>query len=67
MAAMTVANNLTFGLRSQRLSDHDIAQRLNHALDVTRLAPTGIATPANCPADSSSVSPSRAALLRVRR
>jgi ABC-type Fe3+/spermidine/putrescine transport system ATPase subunit len=36
---MTVANNLTFGLRSQRLSDHDIAQRLNHALDVTRLAP----------------------------
>jgi ABC-type Fe3+/spermidine/putrescine transport system ATPase subunit len=36
---MTVANNLTFGLRSQRLSDQDIAQRLNHALEVTRLAP----------------------------
>ena len=37
---MTVTNSLTFGLRSQRLSDHDIAQRLNHALDVTRLAPS---------------------------
>ncbi|TPN02793.1 ABC transporter ATP-binding protein [Mesorhizobium sp. B2-3-3] len=36
---MTVANNLSFGLRSQRLSDRDIAQRLAHALDVTRLAP----------------------------
>ncbi|TPK89720.1 ABC transporter ATP-binding protein [Mesorhizobium sp. B2-4-12] len=36
---MTVANNLAFGLRSQRLSDRDIAQRLAHALDVTRLAP----------------------------
>ena len=36
---MTVANNLAFGLQSQRLSEQDLAARLNHALEVTRLAP----------------------------
>jgi ABC-type Fe3+/spermidine/putrescine transport system ATPase subunit len=36
---MTVSQNLTFGLRSQRLSDADQASRTEHALEVTRLAP----------------------------
>jgi len=36
---MTVSQNLSFGLQSQRLSETDVAARLDHALDVTRLAP----------------------------
>ncbi|TPK85735.1 ABC transporter ATP-binding protein [Mesorhizobium sp. B2-4-13] len=36
---MTVAGNLAFGLQSQRLSERDVAARLGHALEVTRLAP----------------------------
>jgi len=36
---MTVAGNLAFGLQSQRLPDRDVATRLDHALEVTRLAP----------------------------
>ncbi|MBZ9757312.1 ABC transporter ATP-binding protein [Mesorhizobium sp. ESP6-5] len=36
---MTVAGNLAFGLQSQRLPERDVAARLGHALEVTRLAP----------------------------
>lgn len=36
---MTVAGNLAFGLHSQRLPEREIVARLDHALDVTRLAP----------------------------
>jgi len=35
---MTVAGNLSFGLRAQRLPEQEIAVRVGHALDVTRLA-----------------------------
>jgi ABC-type Fe3+/spermidine/putrescine transport system ATPase subunit len=35
---MSVEKNLGFGLKSQRLSQRDVAERLNHALEVTRLA-----------------------------
>ncbi|WP_188080003.1 ABC transporter ATP-binding protein [Neorhizobium sp. P12A] len=36
---MTVSQNLTFGLQSQRLSDAEQTMRAEHALEVTRLAP----------------------------
>ncbi|UCI08233.1 ABC transporter ATP-binding protein [Mesorhizobium sp. B1-1-8] len=36
---MTVAGNLAFGLQSQRLPEREVAARLGHALEVTRLAP----------------------------
>jgi ABC-type Fe3+/spermidine/putrescine transport system ATPase subunit len=36
---MTVAGNLSFGLRAQRLADGEIADRVGHALEVARLAP----------------------------
>ncbi|MFC7397176.1 ABC transporter ATP-binding protein [Chelatococcus sp. GCM10030263] len=36
---MTVSENLGFGLKSQRLPAEEIASRVAHALDVTRLAP----------------------------
>ena len=36
---MTVAGNLSFGLRAQRLAEREVAARLSHALEVTRLAP----------------------------
>ena len=36
---MTVAGNLSFGLRAQRLAEREIAMRVDHALDVARLAP----------------------------
>ncbi|MDG4876645.1 ABC transporter ATP-binding protein [Mesorhizobium sp. WSM4935] len=36
---MTVAGNLSFGLRAQRLAEPEIAARVGHALQVTRLAP----------------------------
>jgi ABC-type Fe3+/spermidine/putrescine transport system ATPase subunit len=36
---MSVAKNLTFGLQSQRLPEMEVAARLNHALEVTRLTP----------------------------
>ncbi|CDX38278.1 Spermidine/putrescine import ATP-binding protein PotA [Mesorhizobium sp. SOD10] len=36
---MTVAGNLSFGLRAQRLAEPEIAARVGHALEVTRLAP----------------------------
>ena len=35
---MTVSQNLSFGLQSQRLPDSDVTARVGHALDVTRLA-----------------------------
>jgi ABC-type Fe3+/spermidine/putrescine transport system ATPase subunit len=35
---MTVAQNLSFGLQSQRLGDAEVAARLDHALEVTRLS-----------------------------
>ena len=35
---MTVAGNLSFGLRAQRLAEPEIAARVGHALEVTRLA-----------------------------
>ena len=35
---MTVDGNLSFGLRAQRLPEQEIAARVGHALDVTRLA-----------------------------
>jgi ABC-type Fe3+/spermidine/putrescine transport system ATPase subunit len=35
---MTVAKNLVFGLQSQRLGADEMARRLDHALDVARLA-----------------------------
>ncbi|UCI26863.1 ABC transporter ATP-binding protein [Mesorhizobium sp. B2-8-5] len=36
---MTVAGNLSFGLRAQRLAEPEIAVRVGHALEVARLAP----------------------------
>ncbi|WP_296745316.1 ABC transporter ATP-binding protein [Mesorhizobium sp.] len=36
---MTVAGNLSFGLRSQRLPEQEVATRVGHALEVTRLSP----------------------------
>jgi ABC-type Fe3+/spermidine/putrescine transport system ATPase subunit len=36
---MSVAKNLSFGLESRRLPAKEIAARMNHALDVTRLGP----------------------------
>jgi ABC-type Fe3+/spermidine/putrescine transport system ATPase subunit len=36
---MTVAGNLSFGLRAQRLAEQEIAVRVGHALEVTRLLP----------------------------
>jgi len=36
---MTVSKNLAFGLESQRLPQQEVAARLAHALEVTRLAP----------------------------
>jgi ABC-type Fe3+/spermidine/putrescine transport system ATPase subunit len=36
---MTVRRNLGFGLKSQRLPEAEIASRVAHALEVTRLAP----------------------------
>ncbi|WP_181177689.1 ABC transporter ATP-binding protein [Mesorhizobium sp. B4-1-1] len=36
---MTVAGNLSFGLRAQRLAEPEIAARVGHALEVARLAP----------------------------
>ncbi|WP_181166868.1 ABC transporter ATP-binding protein [Mesorhizobium sp. B2-8-3] len=36
---MTVAGNLSFGLRAQRLAEAEIAVRVGHALEVARLAP----------------------------
>lgn len=35
---MTVAGNLTFGLKAQRVSSTEAARRVDHALDVTRMA-----------------------------
>ena len=36
---MTVAGNLAFGLKAQRLAEHEVAARVGHALDVARLTP----------------------------
>jgi ABC-type Fe3+/spermidine/putrescine transport system ATPase subunit len=36
---MSVAGNLSFGLQSQRLPEAEVAARVEHALEVTRLAP----------------------------
>ncbi len=38
---MTVAGNLAFGLRAQRLPDAEVKKRVDHALEVTRLAAFG--------------------------
>jgi iron(III) transport system ATP-binding protein len=36
---MSVADNLAFGLRARRKLEHEVTARVNHALEVARLAP----------------------------